>query len=52
MVYTGSIDIPPTNLLFGNIFYGYIDEIAIFDRALTYDEFNFHHQNPGIFPEV
>lgn len=52
MEYTGLINIPQNDLLFGNIFYGYIDEIAIFDRALTYDEFNFHHQNPGIFPEA
>jgi hypothetical protein len=51
MKHSASINIPPNNLLFGNKFYGFLDEIAIFDSALTFDEFNLHHQNPGYFPE-
>lgn len=33
-----SVYIPKSNLRFGNSFYGYLDEIAIFDRALTQQE--------------
>ncbi|UCB59141.1 MAG: LamG domain-containing protein, partial [Thermoplasmatales archaeon] len=47
--YSGLINIPVNNFLFGNIFYGLIDEIAIVDRALSVDEIIYHYNNPGIF---
>ena len=46
------IYIPKNNLRFGNIFYGYLDEIAIFDRALTEDIIQEHFANPGIFETI
>jgi hypothetical protein len=35
--------------LFGNLFCGNIDEVAIFDYALNPEEINTHFLNPGIF---
>jgi len=49
--YSEDINIPPNNLLFGNIFNGYLDEIAIFNRALSFEEITAHHANPGYFTE-
>ena len=37
------------NLYFGYLFYGFLDEIAIFDRALSSAEIENHYLNPGVF---
>jgi len=37
------------DLYFGYLFYGFLDEIAIFDRALSPEEIKYHYQNPGSF---
>ena len=42
--YSGEINISDNNFLFGHIFYGYLDEIAIFDRALNENEI-LNHKN-------
>ena len=36
-------------LYFGRFYCGYIDEIAIYDQALTQDQILSHFMNPGIF---
>jgi hypothetical protein len=38
-----------SNLLFGDLFFGLIDEIAIHDKALTLEEIQIHYDNPGYF---
>jgi hypothetical protein len=47
--YDKKVNIPNNNFLFGNVFYGYLDEIAIFDHALSFEEIAIHHSSPGIF---
>ena len=42
------IHVGESHLLFGNLFSGYIDEIAIYDQALSDDEILAHFSNPGI----
>ena len=37
------------DLFFGYLFYGFLDEIAIFDRALSPEEIEYHFENPGVF---
>jgi len=37
------------DLYFGYLFYGALDEIAIFDRALSPEEIEYHYENPGAF---
>jgi len=37
------------NLYFGYLFYGFLDEIAIFDRALSSTEIENHFKYPGVF---
>jgi len=39
------------NLYFGYLFYGSLDEIAIFDRALSPQEIYNHYSTPGYFEE-
>ena len=53
---TENIKISRSNLIFGNFFYGYLDEIAIFNRALPLnnitnptDAIRYHYTNPGVF---
>ena len=48
-ILTEPIRITKNNLIFGDLFYGLIDEIAIFDRAFTYEEVQNHYNNPGVF---
>ena len=43
------IKITKSNLTFGEFFYGYLDEIALFDRPLTPKEVKEHYENPGFF---
>jgi hypothetical protein len=35
------------HLYFGYLFFGYLDEIAIYDRALSETEIKYHYNNPG-----
>jgi flagellin-like protein len=44
-----TIKITDSNLLFGDLFFGLIDEIAIHDKALDLDEIRIHYNNPGYF---
>jgi hypothetical protein len=37
------------DLYFGYLFYGFLDEIAIFNRALSPEEIKYHYENPGSF---
>lgn len=46
---TDPIKITDSKLIFGDLFYGYIDEIAISDRTLTQEEIGKHFANPGVF---
>jgi hypothetical protein len=39
------------DLLFGNNYYGYIDEIAVYDQALNQIQLQHHYNNPGTFEE-
>ena len=47
--YTGLIQINQYPLWFGHLFYGNLDEIAIFDRALNPIEIENHFKYPGFF---
>ena len=47
--YTKKIGISGNNLLFGHLFCGVLDEIAIKDRALTDSEIQYHFNHPGFF---
>ena len=47
--YNQPISLSPYTFLFGNLFCGNIDEVAIFEYALTPEEVNTHFLNPGIF---
>jgi hypothetical protein len=47
MSYSGSINTNNNDLLFGYLYHGIIDEIAIYDRVLTIDQIIDHYQNPG-----
>jgi len=51
-ILTEPIKITKNDLIFGDLIYGLIDEIAIFDRALTYKEVQNHFNNPGVFENV
>jgi len=44
-----SIKITDSNLLFGDLFYGLIDEIAIHDIVLSEQKIKNHYINPGVF---
>jgi hypothetical protein len=46
--YTQRIDVTDKPLYFGRFYCGYLDEIAIYDRALTQEQILNHYQNPGI----
>jgi len=48
---TESIKVTKSKLIFGDLFYGLIDEVAIFEEELSYDEINAHYLNPGYFIE-
>ena len=41
---TEAIDITDSNLIFGNLFYGLIDEVAIYDRALNLSDLQKHYK--------
>lgn len=43
------ITMTPADLLFGRNYHGYIDEIAIYDQALTQGQLQNHVNNPGTF---
>jgi hypothetical protein len=45
--YKGLIYSSGNKLLFGNLFSGYLDEIAIYDQMLTEAEIMDHYNNPG-----
>lgn len=46
---SNAIKITGSDLIFGEFFYGYIDEVAIYEKALTHVEIQNHFNNPGIF---
>jgi len=46
--YDGGIPHNINDIYFGKLFFGYIDEIAIYDRVLTLAEIQNHYNNPGI----
>ena len=45
--YSQLINSGENRLLFGNLFSGYIDEIAIYDQALSEADILNHYNNPG-----
>jgi len=45
------INMTPSDLLFGRNYHGYIDEIAIYDQALTQTQIQKHVNNRGIFEQ-
>ena len=47
--YSQTINVNNNEVLFGNFFHGMIDEIAIYDRALSEEEIIEHFENPGSF---
>lgn len=47
--YTQPINLNPNDLRFGHKFYGYLDEIAIYDRAFEEDEIKNNYGNPDFF---
>jgi len=47
--YTQTINPTEKPLYFGRFYCGYIDEIAIYDKALTQEQILNHYNNPGIF---
>ncbi len=44
---SGELRIPNEHFRFGNVFYGYLDEIAIYGKALPQARIQHHVQNPG-----
>ena len=48
-VFTGRINENPEKLLFGYLFSGLIDEIGIFDHAITQDEIFYHQTCIGCY---
>ena len=45
------INVTPSDLFFGRNYYGFIDEIAIYDKALTREQIQNHFTHPGIFEQ-
>ena len=46
--YSQKINFTDDDLYFGYLFYGILDEIAIYDKALTESEIKNHYNNPGM----
>ena len=47
--YDETISLSPYDLMFGHLFCGNLDEVAIFEYALTPENVDYHFKNPGIF---